>query len=128
MKWLYLFLSLVIAFLAFPTIGFAQEAGSAMQDMDPSLTNNINFENWELLVGFLTPIILEFLLQSKWTSRTKALMTFGFALVVTLFGQMLQDTLTITDWAGSTMKVLVVTFPVYYGLVKHLGIKAKTDL
>lgn len=107
---------------------FAQETKSDMADIDPSLVGNVNLENWEIACAFITTIFLGVILQSKWATRTKALVSFGFAFVTSGIGLGLQNQFSFSDdLLGSGLKVFIISIPIYYGLVKHLGIKAKTD-
>jgi hypothetical protein len=36
---------------------------------------------WAIVVGFIQPIVLQFLLQAKWSARVQALAAFGFSAV-----------------------------------------------
>lgn len=108
----------------------AEETHSSLGDADPSLVRNVNFENWELILGFIQPLVLEFILQSKWTARAQSIAAFVFTLATTAVGLLLQDQFDLTNWFGSALKVFAVTIPAYYGLWRHVtgNLKANTDV
>lgn len=47
-------------------------------DIPAGLTNAAM---WAIVVGFLQPIVLQFILQSKWSARVQALAAFGFSVI-----------------------------------------------
>jgi TRAP-type C4-dicarboxylate transport system permease large subunit len=134
---LFLALGLLMLSLALiPAVAYAQDEPSdgdnQIADVDDQLENNINYENWELIVAFVTPLIVSVLVQSGWNQRTQAIVAFVAALVITFIGTWLQGDLEVDDWLGSTLKVFPVAIAFYYGLWKPTGIaggiQTKTDL
>lgn len=51
-----------------------------MGDIIPS--NMEDAAMWALIVGFVSPLVLNFIISSKWSSRTQSLVAFAFSAVV----------------------------------------------
>lgn len=44
-----------------------------------------NAASWAIVVGFIQPIVLQFLLQAKWSAKVQAVLAFLFSMVVGTF-------------------------------------------
>jgi hypothetical protein len=102
-----------------------EEADSALQDAVPEAVENVNYENWEFAVGFLTPFLLSFVMNPLWSSGRKIAILLGFSILTTAIGLFLQDQLDVADWIGSSLKVLSTSIVFYLGIAAPLGLNAK---
>lgn len=83
---------------------------------------------WAIIIGFLQPIVLNFILSAKWTSRVQALAAFGFSAVV---GTVTAYFTGAFDGVGITTAILltaVVSISAYQGFWKKVVPEAKRDI
>lgn len=103
----------------------AEEEDSALQDAVPEAVENVNYENWEFALGFLTPFVLSFAMNPLWSNGRKILVLLAFSIVTTAIGLALQDQLDVADWVGSTLKVVSTAIVFYLGIAGPLNLNAK---
>lgn len=83
-----------------------------------------------VIIGFLQPLVLDLLLQSKWSARIQALAAFVFSLVVALVTLLVTGALSGVTLVTAVLLISATSIVFYKGLWAKLfpGLKAKTDL
>lgn len=122
----------VLAVLGLMVLGFGTAAGVVAQDDMPDVVDTTAvLQRWEIVVGFFTPIVLDFLLQSTWSRRVQTVLSFIWCWVIAALGLWLEDkTILDGDLVDTALTIFVVAIPSYYGFWKNVApdLKAKTDL
>lgn len=77
---------------------------------------------WELVVGFLSPVLLAVVMQPRWPRSAQALVAFAWCVIAAGVGLYLDGRLDAADWAASTLKVLVAAIASYQGVWKPTGV------
>ena len=83
-----------------------------------------NLAMWSLVAGFLVPLVVGLLKQTKWGESAKSFLAFGVALLVgagTVYFE--QPDWDWRDWVSSTLIVLVTAISSYHGFWKPTGIE-----
>lgn len=74
---------------------------------------------WSLGLGFVAPIVLAFIQQPKWSDRTRALITFGFSILVGAGNVYFNGDLSkAADWTSAILIVLIAAISTYKGFWK----------
>lgn len=91
-----------------------------------------NLEMWALIVGFLLPPALSFVIQTGWSQRLQSIVAFAAAAVAAAGTAYFQGDLTGRRFVESGLVVLVTTIATYKGFWKPTGvapaIQTKTDV
>lgn len=110
-----------------PIDGVWQATADVVDDVGDELAESTPYENWQIILGFLMPVAVEFFRGLQMTDRQKTLLSFGLTAGVTAFGMFLQGQLTADlDVIATVLKVFVATIAAYYGVWKPLGLAGKT--
>lgn len=98
-----------------PTSAMAESTADQMGDSIP-------LQNWQLVLGFLLPLVVSVLTKQEWSSSIKAVAAFVISMVATLGTMILTGDLS-GDFDVSTkmLQVFALTIPFYYGFWKPIG-------
>lgn len=84
-------------------------------------------QNWQVIVGFLSPLALSVIIQSKWPRKAQAVCAFAFCAAVTIIGAYLKDEV---DWANIPAMigvVFVATIAAYHGFWQPTGVAGAVE-
>lgn len=83
-----------------------------------------------LIVGFFQPVVLDFIIQSKWSKRVQALVAFLFSIVVGIVVALVSGVLTGLGVVSAILLVAAVSITFYKGFWKETlpGLKSGTDI
>lgn len=81
-----------------------------------------NFEMWNLIVGFLLPPALAFVIQTGWDRRVQAIIAFAASAVAGAGVAYFQGDLTGERFVEGALIVLVATVATYQGFWKPTGV------
>lgn len=81
-----------------------------------------NLEMWSLIVGFLLPPVLAFVIQTGWSQRLQSVVAFAAAAVAGAATAYFQGELTKERFVESGLFVLVTTIATYKGFWKPTGV------
>jgi hypothetical protein len=91
-----------------------------------------NLVQWSAIVAFVIPLVLAFLVQSKWSARVKAIVFFAVSVVAAGGTAYFQGDLTGKRWLDSAIVILVAAAAFYHGFWKPAGVapalEEKTNL
>lgn len=82
-----------------------------------------------IIVGFLQPLVLQFILQSGWSAKLQALAAFGFSIVTGSATAYFAGAFTGLGVVSSVLLVAVVSISFYQGFWKKVtpGLKSATS-
>lgn len=82
-----------------------------------------NLQMWAAIVGFVLPIVMAVVNQSKWPSGLKAVAVFAASLLVSIGTVYLQGPadFTLDRWITASLTTLVTAIATYHGLWKPTG-------
>lgn len=86
------------------------------------MTNEIDIENWNLIVGFFLPLVMSVLIQTKWPKWLQAVTLFVVSLIIAGIGQSLTGGLEGLSWLSSALVILVTAIATYHGLWKPTNV------
>ena len=81
-----------------------------------------NLQLWSLIVGFFTPPVLAIIQQGGWSSRVRAVVAFGAALVAGAGTAYFQGDLTGRRFVEAALVVLVAAIATYQSFWKPTGV------
>lgn len=84
--------------------------------------SSVDLQNWQIVVGFLTPIILSVIIQPTWSKRVQSLIAFVWAVIVSLVVLLLQGDLNGRSWYSSALVIFVFSIGTYHGLWKPTAV------
>lgn len=76
---------------------------------------------WNILVGFLFPLVMGLIKQSGWSHKTNAILSAVVAAVAAFVTTAAAGDLTAANWAESFILVFTVAVAAYNGLWKPTG-------
>lgn len=103
--------------------GLWQTVGETADDVGDALQEPTPIENWQILLAFAMPGIVEFFRKLDWTDRQKMAASFGITFAVTTVTLFLQGQLDLSvSYLTTVLKIFALTIPAYYGMWKPLGL------
>lgn len=91
-----------------------------------------NLTQWSAIVAFFVPVVTAILVQSKWSSRIKAVVFFGVSLVAAGGTAYFQGDLTGKRFLDSALIVVAAAAAYYHGFWKPTGgaptVEVRTNL
>lgn len=83
-----------------------------------------------IIIGFVQPLVLDLLLQSKWSARVQALVAFLFSVVVATVALLISGALTGLSLVTLALTIAVASIVFYQGFWSKVApnLKATTDL
>lgn len=81
-----------------------------------------NYDLWALAVGFLSPLVLSVIQQSKWSTRTQSIVAFAFCFAVALVATLFQGTFDLGDLARTFLLVFLASSVAYKSFWKPTGV------
>ena|GEM_PF-3081942 len=103
--------------LLLPMIAVAQSP-----DVNPP-GDNINVQYWQVITGFVLPLVLSVIIQSGWSRAAQALAAFAFSVVVTVLQLWIYGQLDgFTDSAQAVLMVFASSIVFYQGFWKPTGV------
>jgi len=112
----------VIFMLMWPAAALAAAAGEGETNVGTDVTP---FQNWQYIEGVVIPLIVAWLVKSRWRPSTQAIVMFFTCLVATALTMWFQGSLNDTSAANFAAKVtglIALTITMYYGVWKPLGV------
>ena len=104
-------------------------AGSAEDGVTDVASASAAIQQWEVILGFIQPLLIAFIIQSSWSRSTQSVVSFLAAAATTTIGMWLQgDFNGVTDWVTSVMTVFAVSMTSYYGVWKPTGVAPKIEV
>jgi len=76
---------------------------------------------WAIILGFFAPLVLNLLLQSKWSARTQAILAFVFCLIVGTVTAFFAGAFTGVGIVTAVLLVFVVAISTYKGFWKPVA-------
>lgn len=76
---------------------------------------------WAVIVGFISPLLIAAVQQPKWTTRSRAIVTFVWAVVVGSVTAFLSGDLNGRTLISTVLLILVVSVATYRGLWQPTG-------
>ena len=87
-----------------------------------------NLEMWALIVGFLLPPALSFVMQSGWSQRLQAIVAFAACAIAGAGTAYFQGELTGERFVEAGLVILVATIATYKGFWKPTGISPSIEV
>lgn len=81
-----------------------------------------NLAQWSALVAFFIPLVTSILVQSKWSSRMKAIVFFAVAIVAAGGTAYFQGDLTGKRWLDSALIIVAAAAAFYHGFWKPTAV------
>lgn len=107
--------------------GIWQTVGEASDDVGTALQQPTPLENWQIILAFAMPGIVEFFRKLDWTDRQKMAASFLITAIVTTVTLFLQGQLDLSvDYVTTVLKIFALTIPAYYGMWKPLGLAGQS--
>ncbi len=85
-----------------------------------------NAAMWATIVGFLSPLVIQFITRSIPDRRMQAISAFVFCLLIAIPTEAFAGDLTFRDWARSAMIVFIGAMVSYESLWKPTGVTPST--
>ena len=86
-------------------------------------TVDTGLQSWQLIVGFVLPLLIAVVVKSKYTPAIKSLIMMGAAAIATAVTMYLQGDLSAdADYVESFLKVAALTIAYYQGIWKPTGV------
>lgn len=109
-----------------PVNGIWQAVADTTDDIGDQLGDANVLENWQLIVAFLIPLALAFIMKQEWEPWKKSLIAFGVSLVISLVGSYLKgDYQSGADVIANILKLFVLTIAFYTGFWRNANINTK---
>lgn len=104
---------------------FSPHAGAAalfQVDQPVVQPDNAPLQNWQMILAFLLPLIIQVLTSRNWSGSVKALAAFAISTVCTVGTMALTNQFTGDfDVITKALQVFALTIPFYYGFWKPMG-------
>ena len=84
--------------------------------MDDVITGNLQM--WNLIIGFLLPIVVAFLTQRHWSSAAKSIVMFLSSIVAAVVTVYIQGDFTGKRFIDSALLIMVTAIGTYHGFWK----------
>ena len=81
-----------------------------------------NLAQWSAIVAFFVPIVLSFLIQSKWSTQVKAVVFFGVSIIAAGGTAYFQGDLTGKRWLDSALIIVAAAAAFYHGFWRPTGV------
>lgn len=82
-----------------------------------------NLALWSLVIGFISStFIIPIIQQPRWSSAMRALITFGYSIVVGAGNAYFNGDFNLKDIASSVLVILVSSIAIYKGFAQPTGI------
>lgn len=81
-----------------------------------------NLTMWSLLVGTLLPMLVAVVQQPRWPNWLRAVVTVLVSLVVGAVTTYLEGGLTLDDWVGASLTILVAALATWRNFWKPVGV------
>lgn len=83
-----------------------------------------------IVIGFFQPIVLNFILQSKWSARVQSLVAFAFSVIVAVVTLLIMGALTGVTLVTAALTIAVASIAFYQGFWKKVlpEMKSATDV
>lgn len=82
---------------------------------------------WALIVGFISPIVLNFIISALWPSWVKSLIAFGFSAVVGVITALIAGAFQGLSIVSTILLVLVVSITSYQNFWKNVAPNMQRD-
>lgn len=92
---------------------------------DPASMSNAAM--WSGIVGFLMPIVISVVVQTKWNDAQKAVAAFGACLIAATGTAWFSGLLDVSDVARCFLIVFTLAMATYYGFWKPIGVAPRIE-
>ena len=114
----------VIVFLMVYGIAGAQAVTDAVGELDRMAA----LENWQVITGFLLPLLMAAIIQSSWSRGLKSLATMVASLIITGVARALQsEAVVVPELVIQGLELFALTIPFYLGVWKPTEVAPKIE-
>jgi FtsH-binding integral membrane protein len=96
-----------------------------MQDLIPK--DMTDTAMWAVCVGFLSPIVLNFLISAKWSATVKALAAFGFSIILGTITALLTGSYAGLGIPSAILLTMVVSITAYQSFWAKVGLSNRNS-
>ena len=116
-------ISWMIAWVVFLGFAGAALAQDVVEDAGNGLGAASPYDNWQIVLGIVAPLVLQFLLRPGWSREKQTLAAFAFSTIAVLGGMYLDGTLLLNfDVVTTPLKVFPLIWVFYQGFWKAIGV------
>jgi hypothetical protein len=117
---------LLVAFAALlvPAVAFGQDevvAGDVGSTIDTQL------QMWNVIAGFIGPIVLSVIIQTGWSRSVQAVLAFAYSAGLSVVTTALESKLDFDNWVTSLFVVFTATISAYHGFWKPTQVAPKIE-
>jgi hypothetical protein len=87
-----------------------------------------NLSALNLIIGFLSPIIIATINRPGWDSKVKVLVMVGFSVVTGFLTSLFSEQLNTEDVVNAVLTIMVSSIVSYQGIFKPTNVAAKIEL
>src|SRR5574343_563087 len=91
------------------------------------METNVDLQNWQVVTGFLLPLLMSVILQKPWSREVKAAVTFVVCYIVAAVQMWLDTGIDASHLFGNGLAIFVIAISTFYGFWKPTGIAPKLE-